>query len=484
MKIYLKTVIAFALLFGSASCKKILDVNQNPNKPVSVTLGVLLPAVIEATSTNHYVVASSTALFSQQLAAYASGPLNNDQNRNVRLSGAFTAIYSNTMNNVVYLIDQAKQQQAPYYEAMGKVLLAVNLGLATDIFGNIPYTEAFKGAANLSPKYDKQEVIYPIIQALLSEAITLFGQPKAALNPTTEDLIYGGNIPKWIKAANALKARFAIHLTKKGAVAAATAAMGYLPAGFAGNADDFQLTYTDRNVNPWYKNIAIGTTTGNFILSHSRKLLDGMNGTIYPGLIDPRLPLIADKKSNANYIGIINGSGGSPSGTTDITPNTFYSKPLSPIFMMTYAEQKFIEAEALFLINGGSATSTGSTPAAYAAYLAGIMAHMTKLGVPSADITLYINNPQVSVGAAALKLEHIMREKYIALYLNPEAWVDVRRYDYNPDIFKGIALPLNQDPAMNGQFIRRSNYPLEEISKNPNVLAEERPLFEKLWWDQ
>jgi hypothetical protein len=243
-----------------------------------------------------------------------------------------------------------------------------------------------------------------------------------------------------------------------------------------------QLVYNDRNFNPWHRNIAIGTTTGNFIVTHSKRFIDQMNGATYPGLVDPRLPFIADKGSSANYAGIQNGVG--TGSTTNITANTFYAKVNSPIMMVTYAEQKFLEAEALFLANGGTVGSTGSTTAAYNAYLAGIAAHMDKLGVATADKNTYINNPQVSVGATNLTLEHIMREKFVATYLHPETWVDVRRYDYNSNIYRGMALPVNQDPAMGGQWIQRAIYPLTEVARNPYVQGELRPLTEKLWWNQ
>jgi Starch-binding associating with outer membrane len=480
---FIKTICLVALM-GSlvSSCKKLLDVNTNPNKPSEVTLGVLLPSVLEATATNHYQVGFTANLLAQQLAAYTSGPLNDDQHRDVRMSTAFFTLYSNTLNNNVFLVKTANQQGAPVYEGIAKILLAMNLGMATDIWGNIPYSDAFKGAENLYPKYDKQQDIYTNIQTLLSEAIVLLQKPPGILKPTTEDLVFGGNTSRWIKTANVLKARYYMHLTKKGVANSATLALSFLAAGFAGNADDCQLVYNDRNFNPWYRNVAIGITTGNFVITHSKKFIDGMNGSTYPGLTDPRLPFIADKGAAATYSGIQNGVG--TGGNTNITGNTYYAKINSPILMVTYAEQKFLEAEALFLTNGGTTVSTGATTAGYNAYLAGIGAHMDKVGVAAADKNTYIANAQVSTGEASLKLEFILREKFIATYLHPETWVDVRRYDYNPALYRGIGLPINQDPVMGGQTIQRAIYPLTEVVRNPSVTGELKPLTEKLWWNQ
>jgi len=90
----------------------------------------------------------------------------------------------------------------------------------------------------------------------------------------------------------------------------------------------------------------------------------------------------------------------------------------------------------------------------------------------------------VEVGPANLSMEHIMREKQVVLFLNPEAWSDMRRYDYNPNLFRGISLPLNQNTEMGGQQIRRSLYPLDELNRNPNAQTALKPLTEKVWWDQ
>ncbi len=482
MKYIYSTLWVGLFTISISSCKKYLDVNTNPNKPSTITLGTLLPSVEEATANNHYQVGFTSCILAQQLAAYTSGPLNDDQNLDVRMGGAFNALYANALGNNYELIKIAKAQSAPHYEAIGKILMAINLGLATDVWGNIPYSQGFQGAVNLNPGYDTQQNIYTEIQSLLSSAITLLGQPAGSLRPTSEDLIFGGNAARWIKTANGLKARYYMHLTKKGLSSSATLALTHFSNALSSNADDCQLVYNDRNFNPWHRNIAIGTGTGNFILSHSKKFLDGMNGNAYPGLVDPRLPLIADKGAAAVYNGIQNGVG--TGGNTNITPNTFFAKVNSPLFIFTYAEQKLLEAEANFLANGGTPGSVGTNAAAYSAYLAGINANLSKLGVTGTAATAYVTSPLVDVTAANLKLEQIMREKFIVTYLHPETWVDVRRYDYNSTIYKGIQLPTTQSPAMGGQFIRRAMYPLTEIQRNSSVQQELKPMTDKLWWDQ
>jgi hypothetical protein len=131
---------------------------------------------------------------------------------------------------------------------------------------------------------------------------------------------------------------------------------------------------------------------------------------------------------------------------------------------------KMIEAEA--------ALRSGDAGRAYTAYRAGIGAHLNKLGVSPADSTTYINNPAVSVGQGSLTLDHIFKEKYVVMFLHPEAWVDARRYDYK---YKDFTLPVN---AAMSTFIRRLAYPAVETSRNGANVPTVNGLDERLAFDE
>jgi hypothetical protein len=470
-------------LLPLASCDSYLDVNEDPNRAKAVSSDALLTPIIVSTAEGHYSLAIYTSMFAQQLAAYPSGFQQADQHIDVRANIAFNTLYLNSLTNADILAKQAAAEGSSHYVGITKVLQALNLGLLTDTWGAVPFSQAFQGPQELTPAYDSQEQLYNTIQKLLDEAIVELQKPTSTVRPGGDDLIYGGNIARWIKAANSLKARYAIHLVEKDGAAAANNALSLLAKGISSNAEDMQVVFNDKNLNPWNRNIAIGTTTGNFITAPSATLINMMNGVTYAGLVDPRLPFLADKgTSTANYAGLRNGLG--TGGNTNITANTFYAKPASPLLMVTYSEMKFIEAEARFIANGGTRTSEGSTPEAYAAYLAGIGAHMDKLGVSASDKNAYLTNPLVAVGADKLTLSLIMKEKLIALYLNPESWVDVRRYDYSSAIYPGMALPANHNPALNGQFIRRVLYPESESARNAEEVGKvTKGLAEKMFWD-
>jgi hypothetical protein len=155
-----------------------------------------------------------------------------------------------------------------------------------------------------------------------------------------------------------------------------------------------------------------------------------------------------------------------------LTTNTFYAQTTAPILIATYAEQKFIEAEAAF--------RDGQTARAYQAYLDGIEAHMDKMGVEESAKNDYMTSPAVAVGEAGLTIDLIFKEKYTAMYLHPEAWVDARRYDYQ---YQGMEVPVNLNPDLNGQFIRRLVYPNSETQRN-SANVPEVTLSDRIFWDQ
>ncbi len=179
--------------------------------------------------------------------------------------------------------------------------------------------------------------------------------------------------------------------------------------------------------------------------------------------------------TDGEYVGTVNGAGrGNAPASGDrstLVTGDFYSSDISPVLIATYAEQKFIEAEAAFTID---------KERAYEAYLEGIRAHMQKLGVPQQEILQYINNPAISMGVANFTIDDIFREKYIVMFLHPEAWVDARRYDYQ---YKGFTLPENLNPELGGELIRRLAYPDSEVSRNGKNLPAVN-LTDRIWWDE
>ncbi len=470
----MKNNILYILLisvFGLLSCDDYLDINDDPNAVTEASLSALLAPTMEATARNYYNTAFTTSQISQQTGSvFAAGA---DIHEEFRLGGIWSSVYLSALTNLGIIVEKSETEGSPHYAGVAKVLQATNLGLATDQWGDIPWTEAFV-EGNLNPKYDPQETIYNEIQRLLDEAIIDLSSTESRISPGDEDIIYSGDLSKWIKSAYSLKARYYIHLTKLNGSSAAQNALDAVTSGFTSNTDDFELFYNGIIRNPWHLRPALANNTGNASIEIAQQLVNAMNGTNYP-TFDPRLPIIADNGGADSYTGLINGEGSG--GNSGFSETTWYSTETAPVMLMTYAELKLIEAEARHIISQG-------TSEAYEAYIAGIEAHMNKLEVDPTDRQNYINDASVSVGAASLAIEQIMKEKYISLFINPEAWNDLRRYDYDPTIFRNFDLPENHNPILGGQFIRRASYPDDEFSRNAVEVSKVAKGFaEPIWWD-
>ena len=277
-------------------------------------------------------------------------------------------MYINILQNLKRLSEAAEANGNHSYGVIAKVLTAYTLGVTTDMWGDIPYTEAFEG--NLHPKYDKQEDIYNIIFKMLDSAIVENQLPPGNLTPGADDFLYLGDMSKWEKFAYALKARHYMHLTKApGHTAAAQAALALdaLTHAFTGTDDEATLNiYSDAagHESPWFKNTEIGQ--GGVVLA--KPIIDSLVGRS-----DPRLPIIANKGSQGTYLGRESSSDVVPDVTIYSTIADYYAGPSSPLPILPYSELEFIKAEATFYVSGAAA--------AQPIYQQAIKDNMVKLGL-------------------------------------------------------------------------------------------------------
>ena len=501
MKNIFKFIGALTLAFSINSCTdEYFDVNVPSNAVADdqVAMKDVLSPCIQYTMNAQYSAASNIAQVDQHITTIVQDRQGIDNHFLATLDGYWRIVYTQALPNIQVLESKAKATNSSHYLGISKVLKAINIGTTTDLYGDIPYSEALMGTSVLYPKYDTQQAIYADVIKLLDESIALFAAPNTStFSPGGEDLIYQGRIANWTKAAYTFKARFQLHLSKiNGSTATANAVLASLSKGFTANTDDFQLRYNTININPWYSS-QVGLFTGNVFYAISNHFISYMNGSVggvfpfsTPALtMDPRLPLLVDMRTYnssgvtgtqpllpAGYTGGTNGTG-SPS-SAKIGTQFFYSRVDSPLIFLSFAEAKFMEAEAQFLLAGGTPTSVGSNAAAYAAYLAGIGANMDKIGILAADKNAYVADLSISKGAAALELKDIMRQKFIALFLNPETFSDYRRYDFSTNAFKNLKIPINTDPINGGKWMRRFVYSTNERSANAaNYSANFKPMI-------
>ena len=474
----MKRALLFLAVFGFAivGCDGDLLVdNTNPNATTEPSMSGLLSNTILSTSNTTQGAASVTSYYVQHLASPSGSSV--DRHFESRFGGTWSGIYG-LLSDTEALIEKAEAEDSPHYAGVAQIIQAYNLGLATDLWGDIPYQEALQAdEGETTPAYDSQEQVYEEIQTLLSDARDNL-DAESRSSPGSDDFVYGGDLEKWRKASWALEARYLNHLTKKSDYDP-QAVLSAVGNAFERNADDAQMNYeNDPSNNPWH-NVYLNQEGGILGGHLSEQLVKEMDGSLY-GVFDPRLQVaITDSTETEGdgpplYAGNRNGAG-SGDFYNHLEPK-YYASENAPILWITYAEMKFIEAEA--------ALRDGNSGRAYTAYMEGIRAHMDKVGVSESERDAYMNDPAVDVGEDNLTLDEVFKEKNVALFLSPEAWVDHRRHDYDYPDFEP---PVDQNPlfqnSQDTDHIRRVLYPLSEIERNRSNVPEVE-LDQFLWWDQ
>jgi hypothetical protein len=469
---YIFILLAFTSVI---SCKKFLDVNTNPNSPTTAPINGLLIRTTQNVALNVYRVGNITSYYVQYLAS-PNPDAPTDTYDKIDASGTWTSLYDN-MTDIYDLEKMAKDAGAKQYQGVAKILMAMDLHMVHNLWGAAPYSQAFSGEFP-TPAYDDAKTIFQTCLTLLDDGIALLGQTGSTITIPTSgpspDLIHKGNTAAWIRTAHALKARLLNQLSKRpeynpAAIFTELAAAYTLPLV----QDAYITTFAVRN--PWAQ-AAVNNAAQSLDVWLSQHYVNQMRDTPTFTNPDPRLPLIASQTRwpAYPYLGTRNGKGRVGTGTTKdesyLSTTGYYSSTSSPLYIITYEEMKFIEAEVAF--------RTNDKTRAYNAFLEGIRTNMNKVGVSPAARDAYVNSPAVSVGAANLTLQQIFNEKYKALFLTPVTWDDARRFDYQYPLFQ---LPLN---VKTSTFVRRLVYPSVEISRNGANVPDVNDVTQKLWWDQ
>ncbi len=483
-------VSAVCAMSTFASCSKFLDINDNPSFPIDAAPSAKLPSIIANGVQQYAFSVTVTGHYTQNIAARAANNIN-DQFLISPLANPFNDTYFRAMSNIPSMIATAQAEGSPHYVGAGKIMMALFLGHLTDLYGNIPYSDAFKGGSNFTPEYDTQEQIYNTIFQLLDEGIVELRKPQG-LRPLSErgaDVFFAGDAARWRRLAFALRARHLNHLTKKSSYNPAQV-LAAIDSAMTANTDDAFLQHNTAQVaqtNFW------GDARANMnTRSFGRHYVNYLNGTTL-GVRDPRFIIIAP--DTARTRGIVNGSAENPVstlgsdfygrwvGTALQTPVNWYARQDGILPIVMFWECEFIEAEAAF--------RSGNTARAFAAYQNGIRAHMTRLGVAVADINTYLASRACAQSAATLTLKNIMEQKYIAMFIHPEQWVDMRRMDYSTNIYPGLAQPVGVNTELQGQWLRRllpgsteQLYNINNAYSELGRVSNAQWMTTPVWWDR
>lgn len=444
-----------------SSCKKFLDINQNPNDATGATAQLILPQALVATASQVNGYNSSAA---QMVGYMANAGGYGGFGSSVTYS--FTSSdhtgrwgFFDVLNDYQLVINKsAGDPSLRLFNGVARIMRAHGFQMLVDAYNSIPYSEALKGVDVLTPKYDDPAVIYKDLADEIDKAIDTINVALAAtVSPTplgtSTDPLFKGNMTKWIQFANTLKLR--IILTANGKVSFSTKNKTF-SGGF--------LT-TDALMNPVYQRLAgkqnpkwatwgFSETGGDgnkawmpntfvFAFYHGEKLLDpGRGAAIYY-----KYPATGTNRLGYEATSVVSSPSGSfwyPSnnrdGKTSGSATGVLKGPDAGLPIITAAESYFLQAEAVVsgLLSGNAQTLFESGILASYNYLYSLP-DGTITGNPSTDFATYLSDNSSSylvnwslATTTAQKMEAIITQKYIAMNMvNSEVgWNDYRRTHY------------------------------------------------------
>ncbi|MEP7109675.1 MAG: SusD/RagB family nutrient-binding outer membrane lipoprotein [Ferruginibacter sp.] len=507
-----KYIIPLAIAVAFISCKKtFFDINVDPNNPSTLPVNNLLPEI----ERNLGFASAISSGISAALEVYVHRITVREAPNGYGVTGSsgfvdpmWDTYYSSTLTNADIIIAKAVPVGNFKYAGIAKIIKAFAVSQLVDVFGDVPYSEATKLLDKIrNPKFDDDATIYPQLIALLDEGI---GDVKnTAINPLSpgiDDVIYGGNITKWVKAANTIKLKLYAQMRLVKNVSAEVTALLANPATLiSSTAENFQLPYSSDNKNPGFADYTAAQRTQD-MSPWFYEVLKGYNQNIFTDIEDPRIPYyffnqvkLGQSGVNDNnpteyrddsFVSIYFGSNGPDVGRTQQNTMTLLglypvggrfddgeggpvnetsATGAAPYKFVTYADRLYLEAELAKqgVITGGDAKA--KTLAAITESFKQVDAVVAMTGTPgipvlagSAPVTAYIGKVMAEYDAEPTKqLEIIMTQKWIASFGGAiDAYTDYRRTGFpvlfdpsNPAMAPGgkVQPPIHGNPLVDPQ---------------------------------
>lgn len=476
-----KIIIALGMLMTFSGCKKYLDTNENPNLSTTATIPLLLPSAQAAIA---HVLGNPLQIYGGIWAQFWTQNPTSSQYRSIdQYSVTTTAfdrpwrmIYSDALQDIQEILELAHgQSQFDQYRAIALLMKAYAFQIATDAFGDVPLTEAID-PENTNPAYTSQEQVYDSIFHYIDEALALI-DVDAEVVPSTDDLIFQGDMEQWMRFANTFKLRAFLRLSEVDAGKAAAGIATLNNAEFL--EEDAQIEYSTigGNQNPLFSEILGLSRVQNLVASQTVTKFMTDNH-------DPRADVFFARYVNAttgvdSIIGIPQGSfrtntrvvsfpspAVGANGRIDASAN-------APVKFISAAESYFLQTEAV--VRGWL---TSSVPAQQL-FTLGIRASFESYDV--AGLEAYLSSAPAAQwpAGAEQQIRATVIQKWLAMTGNQgfEAWTEWRRSGYPDFLTVSLASALGDD-----RLPARILYPASEVTRNvefPGV----KQVWERVWWD-
>ncbi len=480
----MKNIIYIGLvLLTITSCKKDFEeINTNPTSPINASPSLLLRQVIydygEQMSYEGFVAGN---LLGQNLTMVDFNLFDRHNLSAPQLGGnPWPVIYRNLRDNEI-LLDKSRSSSAfIVYEGPSLILKAYMGAALTDIYGDVPFFEAFNGKnGNTTPKYDKQEDIYTAsggILDLLDNGILAIQNYQGGIK-LEGDILFNGNLNTWLSFANSLKIKYLMRISDKQSVGTKLQAIYTQGEYIQSNMSNATFDFTSNQPNNFRMATLRSGDFNQYVLSlTAEEILKKYN--------DPRIgvffrPRAVDTLGINPFKGLLNGPNAS---TTSISiseyslAGTIFRENTGALDanFMTAWETNFLLAEAAQKgLIGASAQALYETAVQQAF-------EYWKTDLPAS----YLTTDSAAFGLnGADQLEQIISQKWISNTINGyENWIEFRRTGF-PKL-KTVAASLNNDliPVRmpyptDEQALNSQNYAVAAAATNGNSVNA------KTWWD-
>ncbi|GLR16929.1 SusD/RagB family nutrient-binding outer membrane lipoprotein [Portibacter lacus] len=460
MKKYILIIISSVLIF-SACTKDFETINENPNATENIDPQFLLANVISVLANeNTYTQGFRLSNYLTQFAA--SVEFERIDRYEMGTNSEYWQILFGLLTDINSMQSVNGTNEA--YIAVGDIMKSYIFSQLTDLWGDVPYSEALKAKEGITqPKYDTQESIYTDpntgILAVLHQSAETLGSTTASING---DVMFSGDLEKWVRFANALQVRYTMRISKRISDFSNLKALVNSGKLMESNGDNAVLPYLNTAPNQFpLSQVGLGLYQEHRMTTTVETILKSWN--------DPRMEVIyrpSEKSASSGepkYTGLQNGQSRETisANNIDLAEISLFGSIYRDVpngvdaLFMLYAEQQFALAEAAEkgFIDGDVEQY----------YTEGIKAHFNYLGL---DVPVdYMNQESVALAGDG-NLEKIMTQKWFSLVSNGhEAWFNIRRTGFP-------VLTPGPDNLNNDRYPLRYLYPESEQATNAKNYTE------------
>jgi hypothetical protein len=469
------------ILYG---CKRELDINKDPNKPgiENGSPSLVFPVAVMSTAGRvggelNIIGGMWSEFYTQSSASNQYKTIDAYNLQSSDYNGNYTELYSGAINDYQYIIDKAGASGDWTFYLMATVMKAYTVQVLVDLYDKVPYSQALQGTANLTPAFDDGYSIYTDLLSKIDGALGKDFNAKTNTLPKETDIVFGGDIDKWIRFANTLKLKMYLRLINAKPAEAQAGIQKLYTSGakfLEGPAEVTGFSATPDKQNPFYAyNIYRLNTTTNLRASKTFTSWLVANG-------DPRSQYFFGSNAPvAMHQGDFNNS-------TNGSASVFVQSATDPVELISMAECYFLQAEARLRYYAGDQTEN--------LYEQGVLSAFSVLGYNGS--TFVAPGGKYAYPAAGTtddQLEAIIVQKWASFAYgchSLEAFFERNRTGY-PKTSAVYSDALSYIPgqivyAKNGvtgkpNFPKRLVYPNVERSRNKNTPAEV-PITTPVWW--